>query len=223
MGSLNKVMLIGRLGRDPEISYTPNGSALAKFSLATSDHWVDRNGNKQERTEWHNLIAWNRLADLVQNYLRKGSLVYIEGQLRTHSWENQAGEKRYKTEIDVRVLQFLEPRGQERPGYDSFGSGQGDHQRGSGQPDYQRSGGQPDYQRSGGPSDYQGRGESGGGMDYPRSSFQGRPDVGRSNDYHSMNESPVITGPGNPPDMGPEPSNDSYPEDNSYIEDDIPF
>ncbi len=111
MGSLNKVMLIGRLGQDPETRYTQSGQAVANFSLATTDHWKDANGNSQEKTEWHSLVAWGRNADLTQNYLRKGSLVYIEGSLQTRSWDDQnTGQKRYKTEVSVQKIQFLEKR-----------------------------------------------------------------------------------------------------------------
>ena len=111
MGSLNKVMLIGRLGQDPETRYTQSGQAVANFSLATTDHWKDAHGMAQERTEWHNLVAWAKNADLVQNYLRKGSLVYIEGSLQTRSWDDQnTGQKRYKTEVNVQRIQFLEKK-----------------------------------------------------------------------------------------------------------------
>ena len=91
MGSLNKVMLIGNLGRDPEIRYTQAGSAVANFSLATTDRWTDRQGQRQERTEWHDIVAFDRLADLAQNYLKKGKSVYIEGRLQTRSWEDKEG------------------------------------------------------------------------------------------------------------------------------------
>ena len=93
MGSLNKVMLIGNLGRDPEIRYTQAGSAVANFSLATTDRWTDRQGQRQERTEWHDIVAFDRLADLAQNYLKKGKSVYIEGRLQTRSWEDPQGQK----------------------------------------------------------------------------------------------------------------------------------
>ena len=93
MGSLNKVMLIGNLGRDPEIRYTNAGSSVANYSIATTDRWTDRQGQKQERTEWHDIVAFDRLADLSQNYLRKGSNVFIEGRLQTRSWEDNEGQK----------------------------------------------------------------------------------------------------------------------------------
>ncbi len=111
MGSLNKVMLIGRLGKDPEIRYTQSGNAVANFTIATSEVWNDQQGQRQERTEWHSIVAWNRLADLAQNYLKQGKLVYIEGRLQTRSWDDQqTGQKRYKTEVDARTIQFLDSR-----------------------------------------------------------------------------------------------------------------
>ncbi len=110
MGSLNKVMLIGNLGRDPEIRYTQAGSAVANFSLATTDRWTDRQGQRQERTEWHDIVAFDRLADLAQNYLKKGKSVYIEGRLQTRSWEDPQGQKRYRTEVVTTSMQFLDSR-----------------------------------------------------------------------------------------------------------------
>ena len=110
MGSLNKVMLIGNLGRDPEIRYTQAGSAVANFSLATTDRWTDRHGQRQERTEWHDIVAFDRLADLAQNYLKKGKSVFIEGRLQTRSWEDPQGQKRYRTEVVANGMQFLDAR-----------------------------------------------------------------------------------------------------------------
>ena len=108
---LNKVMLIGNLGRDPETRYTQAGSAVARFSIATSDSWRDRNTQEmQERTEWHNVVCFGRLAEIAGEYLRKGSKVYIEGALRTSSWE-QDGATRYRTEVIAREMQMLDSRG----------------------------------------------------------------------------------------------------------------
>ena len=111
MGNLNKVMLIGRLGKDPEIRYTQSGSAVANFSLATDEYWNDSQGQRQQKTEWHYIVAWNKQADLAQNYLKQGSQVYLEGKLQTSSWDDaQTGQKRYRTEVVVRTLQFLDSR-----------------------------------------------------------------------------------------------------------------
>src|SRR5512147_2407928 len=96
--SLNKVMLIGNLGKDPELKYTPSGVAVATFSMATSEQWKDQDGNAQERTEWHNIVAWRKLAEIVGEYLKKGKKVYIEGKLQTRNYEKD-GVKRYVTEI----------------------------------------------------------------------------------------------------------------------------
>ena len=104
---VNKVILVGNLGRDPEMKYTAGGTALCKFSLATSEVFNDREGNQQERTEWHNIVAWGKLAEICGQYLSKGRQVYVEGSLRTRSWEDQTGNKRYTTEINAREVQFL--------------------------------------------------------------------------------------------------------------------
>ncbi len=118
---INKVMLIGNLGRDPETRYAQNGSAVTRFSVATSESWKDRtSGEQQERTEWHNVVCFARLAEIAGEYLRKGSKVYIEGSLRTSSWEAN-GEKKYRTEINARELQMLDSRGSMGDG--GFGGG----------------------------------------------------------------------------------------------------
>src|SRR5436309_10677705 len=96
---LNKVQLIGRLGQDPELKYTQSGVAVAKFSVATGQQWKDQDGNQQERTEWHNITAWRRLAEICSEYLKKGSKAYLEGSLKTDSWEDENKKKHYKTEI----------------------------------------------------------------------------------------------------------------------------
>ena len=110
MASLNNVMLIGNLGKDPEIRYTQSGSSVANFSVATTDRFTDRQGQRQERTEWHDIVAFDRNADLAQSYLKKGKSVYIEGRLQTRSWEDQQGKKRYRTEVVVNFMQFLDSR-----------------------------------------------------------------------------------------------------------------
>jgi len=108
---INKVILIGNLGRDPETRYTQGGGPVTNFSVATSENWRDRtSGETQERTEWHNVVCFGRLAEIAGEYLRKGSKVFIEGSLRTTSWE-QEGQKRYRTEIIAREMQMLDSRG----------------------------------------------------------------------------------------------------------------
>ena len=107
MAGVNKVIVIGRLGRDPEVRYTPDGTAVANFSVATSDEWRDKeSGEKRERTEWHRIVAWRRLGEICGEYLSKGRQVYVEGKLQTRSWE-QDGVTRYTTEIIASDVQFL--------------------------------------------------------------------------------------------------------------------
>jgi len=106
---INKVILVGRLGKDPEIRSTPGGQTVAKFTIATDEKFTDKAGEKQERTEWHNIVAWARLAEICGQFLRKGMLVYIEGSIRTDSWEDkESGQKRYRTEIIARDMKMLE-------------------------------------------------------------------------------------------------------------------
>ncbi|MEC7910702.1 MAG: single-stranded DNA-binding protein [Pseudomonadota bacterium] len=107
---INKVILVGNLGQDPEVKYTAGGDAVTTLSLATSDSWKDKDtGQDQERTEWHRVVLWRRLAEIAGEYLNKGSKVYVEGQLRTRKWE-QEGQTRYTTEIIARELQFLDSK-----------------------------------------------------------------------------------------------------------------
>jgi single-strand DNA-binding protein len=106
--SVNKVILIGNLGKDPEVKYTPSGTPVAKFTLATNERYKDKDGNWQDRTEWHNIVAWQRTAEIAGEYLKKGRSVYIEGRLQTHSWDDKAsGQKKYMTVIVVSDLVLL--------------------------------------------------------------------------------------------------------------------
>jgi len=110
--SVNKVILLGNLGKDPEVKYTPQGTAVAKFTLATNERYKDKEGQWQDRTEWHNLVAWQRTAEIVGEYLKKGSSIYIEGTLRTNSWDDkETGQKKYRTEVVVNELVMLGGRG----------------------------------------------------------------------------------------------------------------
>jgi len=110
-GTVNKVILIGRLGSDPELRYTPNGDAVANFRIATNRVWKDQEGNQQERTEWHRIVAWRKMAERCGEYLRKGSRVYIEGRLETRSWEGKNGNKRFVTEVITDRMQMLDAKG----------------------------------------------------------------------------------------------------------------
>ena len=144
MASINKVILIGNLGRDPELRYTPQGKPVVNFSMATTERWTGKDGEKQERTEWHHVVFWGRQAEVANQYLKKGSSCYIEGRLTTRSWEDKDKVKRYRTEIEGLALQLLsggnfgggggggrnEPPPQPDEYYDSFpdagGHGAGD-------------------------------------------------------------------------------------------------
>ncbi len=110
-GSVNKVILIGHLGADPEIRYTPSGQPVANFRLATSESWNDKSGQRQERTEWHRIVVWGKLAELCGEYLAKGRQVYVEGRIQTRQWDDRDGNKRYTTEVQAREVTFLGGRG----------------------------------------------------------------------------------------------------------------
>ena len=128
MAGINKVILIGRLGSDPEVRYTPSGVAVANFNIATSEEWKDKDsGERKERTEWHRIVVWRRLGEICGEYLSKGRQVYVEGRLQTRDWEDRDGNKRYTTEIVASDVQFLGSR-------DSFDSGR---QRSTGATDFQ--------------------------------------------------------------------------------------
>ncbi|GAB4335325.1 MAG: single-stranded DNA-binding protein [Desulfobulbaceae bacterium] len=120
---VNKVILIGNLGADPEIRYTQSGTPVCNFRIATTERWKGQDGQQQEQTEWHNIVAWRRLAEICSEYLSKGSKVYIEGKLQTRKWQDQNGNDRYTTEIVARDMQMLSPRGTGSGSSDSYGGG----------------------------------------------------------------------------------------------------
>lgn len=126
MASVNKVILVGNLGRDPEVRYMPNGDAACNFSIATTDTWKDKNGQRQERTEWHNIVMYRRLAEIAGEYLKKGRPVYIEGRLQTRKWQTKEGQDRYTTEIIADQMQMLGGRdsGGSSTSYDSMNQDQ---------------------------------------------------------------------------------------------------
>ncbi|OQX84502.1 hypothetical protein B6D60_09255 [candidate division KSB1 bacterium 4484_87] len=109
-GTVNKAILLGRLGRDPEIRYTPSGAMVADFSIATNRVWKDANDQVVNETEWHNIVVWRKLAEVAQKYLKKGSLVYVEGRLQTRKWTDQNNVTHYKTEIIAEILQMVGPK-----------------------------------------------------------------------------------------------------------------
>ena len=143
--SVNKVILIGNLGKDPEVKYTPSGMAVARFTLATNERYKDKEGNWQDKTEWHNLVAFQRTAEIVGEYLKKGRSCYIEGKLQTSSWDDkESGQKKYRTEVIVNDLVLL---GGGREG----GEGGGGYSRGGQKPSgFDQSG--PDYDNAPAPA-----------------------------------------------------------------------
>jgi single-strand DNA-binding protein len=135
MAGVNKVIIVGRLGADPEVRNVGQSGTVARLSIATSENWVDKEGNRQERTEWHRISVWGKLADICGKHLSKGRQVYVEGRLQTRSWEDQQGQKRYSTEIVANTVQFLGAPGE-----------RGDDMRSSGRESRQESGmGLPDF------------------------------------------------------------------------------
>lgn len=126
MASVNKVILVGNLGRDPEVRYMPNGEAVCNFSIATTDSWKDKAGAKQERTEWHNIVMYRKLAEIAGEYLKKGRPVYVEGRLQTRKWQTKEGQDRYTTEIIADQMQMLGGRegGGSNASYDGGGMDQ---------------------------------------------------------------------------------------------------
>lgn len=151
---VNKVILIGNLGRDPEIRSTTSGMAVANFSLATNRKWNDRDGNRQEQTEWHNIVCFGRQAEIAGQYLTRGKKIYVEGRLQTRSWDDRnSGEKKYRTEVVCDNFQMLGGRqdGGGGGGYQGGGGGGGGYQQGGGGGGYQQGGG----------------GDSGGGQQAP--------------------------------------------------------
>ncbi|MDY7117422.1 single-stranded DNA-binding protein [Halomonas sp. SSL-5] len=167
---VNKVILIGNLGQDPEVRFSPSGTAIANLNLATTDTWTDRqSGQRQERTEWHRLVLFNKTAEIAQQYLKKGSKIYVEGRLQTRKWQGQDGQDRYTTEIVVNDMQMLDSRG---GGGDFQGGGQPQGGYG-GQPQQGGYGGQPQGggQPAGGPqpggAPQQGGGFGGGAPQRP--------------------------------------------------------
>jgi len=125
MAGVNKVIIVGNVGRDPELRSTQGGQAVATFSVATSERFKDKEGQPQERTEWHRVVAWGRLAEICGEYLRKGKQVYVEGRLQTRDWEDKDGHKRYTTEVVANVMQMLGRRGEDGGSYSDDTSARG--------------------------------------------------------------------------------------------------
>ena len=133
--SVNKVILIGRLGSDPELRYTQGGQAVANFNIATNERWTDKEGKANERTEWHKIVVWGRQAENCEKYLKKGRQVYIEGRLQTRDWEDRDGNKRYTTEVVAQQVTFLSDGAGSAGGGGSGGGGGGGGSKDDYQPD----------------------------------------------------------------------------------------
>ena len=134
MASVNKVILVGNLGRDPEVRFMPNGEAVCNFSIATTDSWKDKAGAKQERTEWHNIVMYRKLAEIAGEYLKKGRPVYLEGRLQTRKWQTKEGQDRYTTEIIADQMQML--GGKDSGGSNASYDGGMDQSSGGGEENY---------------------------------------------------------------------------------------
>lgn len=160
---VNKVILIGNLGQDPDVRFLPSGNPVCNLRLATTDSWTDRqSGQRQERTEWHSVVLFNRLAEVAQQYVKKGSRIYIEGRLQTRKWQGQDGQDRYSTEIVGNDMQMLDSRSG-APGGDSYGAQQGGGQGQYGDQSQSRSGAQQsDYGQGGGQQGGYGQQQGGG-------------------------------------------------------------
>lgn len=193
---INKVILVGNLGQDPEVRYTQSGSAITNISIATTDSWTDKqSGQRQDRTEWHRIVFFNRLAEIAGEYLRKGSQVYIEGALRTRKWQDQGGQDRYTTEIVANEMQMLGGRG-DNAGGQPMGGGFGQGQAPAAQ--------QPNY----------GGAAQQGGYQQPAA----QPNYNSPNQNAPAQSAPVPAqnAPAPQPKPAPAPSLDSF-------DDDIPF
>jgi single-strand DNA-binding protein len=211
MAGINKAIIVGRLGKDPEIRYFQDGSAVANFTVATSEQWNDKvTGEKREKTEWHRIVAYRRLAEICGQYLTKGRQVYIEGRLQTREWEKD-GIKRYTTEIVASQMQMLGSKSDQAPGGYGPAQGQGPAQ-GPGPGSYQGGGG-PYPQDSYAPGGYQ-QGPQRGGPGY-----QAAPRPAPRPQAPSSAPEPYPADNGPPPDMDMPP----MPPGNDPHEDDIPF
>ncbi len=145
--SVNKVILVGNLGKDPELRYTPSGAAVANFTIATTERFRDRDGQTQEKTEWHNIVAWRQLAEICGKYLHKGKQVYIEGKIQTRSYDDRDGNKRYITEIVADQMQMLGRANEEGGGGGGYGQRNGGAPRSGGRSSQPApSGGAPAYE-----------------------------------------------------------------------------
>ena len=139
MSGVNKVIIVGRLGADPEVKTISAGSTVTRLNVATSEAWTGKDGQKQERTEWHRITVWGKLAEICGKHLSKGRQVYVEGRLQTRSWEDAQGQKKYATEIVANTVQFLGSNGQERSNTTSSSNGSNDFQDFGPEPSFDQS------------------------------------------------------------------------------------
>lgn len=128
MAGVNKVILVGNLGADPELRYAPSGMAIANFRIATTETWKDKTGAKQDKTEWHRIVAFGKLAEICGEYLNKGKQIYVEGKIQTRQWEDKDGNKRYTTEVVAQTMQMLGPAGEKGAASASGGAGASEEQ-----------------------------------------------------------------------------------------------
>lgn len=178
---VNKVILIGNLGQDPEVRFTPSGSAVCNLNLATTDTWNDRqSGQRQERTEWHRVVMFNKLAEVAQQYVKKGSRLYIEGRLQTRKWQDQNGNDRYSTEIVANDMQMLDTRGEGGGG--NF-SGGGRPQQAPPQQGGNFGGQQPAQQQGGNSGGQQSAPQQGNGFGGQQSSSPAQPASQQNNNF----------------------------------------
>lgn len=176
---VNKVILIGNLGQDPEVRFLPSGAPVANLRLATTDTWTDKqSGQRQERTEWHTLVMFNKLAEIGQQYLKKGSKIYVEGRLQTRKWQGQDGQDRYSTEIVVNDMQMLDSRGGGDMQQGGYQGGQQPQQGGGQQPSQQ-----PPQQRPAAAAQQGNPPPQGGGQQGSRGGSYGAPDPGNFDDF----------------------------------------
>lgn len=201
---VNKVILIGNIGQDPEVRFTPSGSAVANISLATTDNWKDKNtGERQERTEWHRIVMFNRMAEIAQQYVKKGSRLYIEGRLQTRKWQDQNGNDRYSTEIVANDMQLLDSKGGQQGGQPQGNPGQYQNHGGQG-------GQQGGYQQQRPPQNP--------GMAQPAQQY------GNHSQYGGQ-QAPGQGGPQGQPQGGQQANNFGAPPPGSFddFDDEIPF
>ncbi len=209
---VNKVIIVGNLGQDPEVRYMPNGSAVANITVATSETWRDKqSGEQREQTEWHRVVMYRRLAEIAGEYLKKGAKIYLEGKLKTRKWQDQSGQDRYTTEIEANEMQMLDGRGQGGGQGGGFGGGQSQGGYGG------QGGGQGGYgnQNQGGQGGYGNQGGQGGGQQQWGSPQQPQQAQQPAQPRQPAPQAPQQAPQSQAPQRGAEPPMD--------FDDDIPF